>query len=355
MKLIIRADSNKFIALGHVMRCLSVADAFECASHKDEVLFVTASCDPKALIEKRGYDCEVLNTDYKDMCGEFPFFRPIIEQFKPDVILVDSYYVCDEYFHLLKKYAKVAYFDDFEKDAFPTDILINYNFNVNGFDYDRLYAEKGIKKPLLLEGPAYAPLRKEFGIFNTAKEREPHTPLRVLVSTGGSDSCHVALGICEDFVKSETARQEKAILSLLVGPFSEDYDKLKAYEKQFPEVVHICSNITKMAEFLSGFDIAVSAAGSTTFELCAAKIPTMLCYTADNQERIYNNATGLGLFFKGGSALNNIQKLREEAADFIDTAVGDYKKVYANELMKASYVDAKGAERIRDSFKNIQG
>ncbi|MBO7334738.1 MAG: hypothetical protein J6U67_07550, partial [Lachnospiraceae bacterium] len=125
MKVLFRADSNKVIAMGHVMRCLSIADALK--EEKNEVLFLTASEDPVELITRRGFDVKVLNTDFEHPDDEFTVSKPLIEAFDPDITVVDSYYVTDAFFEQLNTLSKTCYIDDYGKEAFPVDVLVNYN------------------------------------------------------------------------------------------------------------------------------------------------------------------------------------------------------------------------------------
>ena len=59
---IIRADGNTAIGMGHVMRCLSIADAMK--DRNIEPVFMTADNDCVAMIEDRGFEVCVLAVSY---------------------------------------------------------------------------------------------------------------------------------------------------------------------------------------------------------------------------------------------------------------------------------------------------
>lgn len=60
-----RADGNPEIGAGHIMRCLSIADAAAAAS--SSCVFVTADENFSSMIIGRGHEAVVLNTDYSYM------------------------------------------------------------------------------------------------------------------------------------------------------------------------------------------------------------------------------------------------------------------------------------------------
>ena len=70
---IIRADGNSVIGMGHIMRCLAIADAME-----DKPVFVTACEECGKLIQERGYRVSVLPTDYREMESELSDLEKIV-------------------------------------------------------------------------------------------------------------------------------------------------------------------------------------------------------------------------------------------------------------------------------------
>ena len=72
MRVIIRADGNREIAMGHIMRCLSIADALR--ERGAEVTFVTAGRESEGLLRERGYMPFVLDVSYREMESELDRF-----------------------------------------------------------------------------------------------------------------------------------------------------------------------------------------------------------------------------------------------------------------------------------------
>ena len=65
--IIVRADGNKEIGTGHLMRCISI---MEQSKERSDIMFLVADQSAKEIIEKKGFLCTVLNTDYKNMESE---------------------------------------------------------------------------------------------------------------------------------------------------------------------------------------------------------------------------------------------------------------------------------------------
>ncbi len=88
MKLLFRADGNPSIGAGHVMRCLSIADA---AMDKSiESIFVTAGDEFANTIRNRGVRHIVLGSAYRNMDDELPYLIQIIDDEQPVALIVDS-------------------------------------------------------------------------------------------------------------------------------------------------------------------------------------------------------------------------------------------------------------------------
>ncbi len=347
MKLLIRADANKKVAMGHVMRCLSVADAFR--STDADVIFVCASPDAKKMITERGYECIVMHTDFSKTMNELDKLVSIIRITEADMVLCDGYYFSAPYFERLKKHVSVAYMDDYGKDPYPVDVLINYNIYGDGIDYERLYLDAGVPMPKMLIGPEYAPLRKAFLDAEPIKIKKKGV-FNILVSTGGADPCGIAKVICERFL-SDTVGESK--LGVLIGPFSPDLEKIKKLAAGSDGSIVVHQNIIDMPTFLSGFDIALSAAGSTTYELCRMGIPTCLFSSADNQNMINQTFSDRDICASAGNADRGRDAVVDRLIEFADKCIHSYELRSKMAERMRSTVDALGAARIAEEMMNV--
>lgn len=333
----IRADANREIGTGHVMRCLSIAAALKKLGQ--QVCFLTADQGAAALLQAKGQAYRVLDSDYRDLEGELATLERLFDDGDrkgspaADFFLADSYYVTAAYFRKVREWMPVGCLDDKCLSGFPLDILINYNIFAEASLYGETQAE-------LLLGTEYAPLRKEFiNIPYEIRERAS----RVLVTTGGSDRYGLAGRFVEKaLADARTAHLEYCIVS---GVYNVHLEELLALEKRYPNV-KIRINVSDMQRLMQESDMAVTAGGSTMYELSAVGVP-MACFSfVDNQERIVEGFSRRGLVCFGGNYL-------AQGEAMLDGAVEGIARLAADAGLRAEYstrlrnlVDGQGAMRI---------
>lgn len=223
---------------------------------------------------------------------------------------------------------------------FSCDVLLNYNVFARAGDYEKLY--EGRAEPEFLLGTAYAPLREEF--LTVEKRKTVDEAENVFVSTGGADSEHLTL----ELIDTAMTRQSK-VFHFVVGMMNPDKEMIREKAGKSHNIV-IHENVQKMAELMESCDVAISAAGSTLYELCAIGIPTLTYVIADNQIPAAREFERRGIMKNCG----NIFELGKEtlAKKLIDEAIklADNKdaRIKVSKLMR-SLVDGKGADRILES------
>jgi len=334
--IVFRVDGNKDIGLGHVMRCLSIADSFR--KNKKECVFVMADNSVEELIETRGYKVVVLNTCYESPELEIDSIEDTICPLSPELLIVDSYYVTYEYLKYLNKLAKVVYIDDLAAFPYPVKALINYNVFGPDMDYGLLYRDAVIKPDKLFLGIKYVPLRDEFSDVNIRSQKEKVKD--IFVSTGGADSLHIGFKLVDYLCK----QSPKYNYHFVIGAVNEDYEAINKIACNRSDIV-IHRNVKNMKELMLSCDMAVSAAGSTLYELCSCAIPTITYILADNQQRGAKAFEQLGLMKNVGDA-RLIEDFSEVIVNEIETLACNLqlrKKMFAN---MQELVDGNGANRL---------
>lgn len=303
--ILFRADANQTIGMGHIMRCLSIADAMAGTSNstilprgKQDIKFVLADDQTSDLIKDRGYEPIVLHTDYKSMDSEIPVWEELSSSIDSDLLIIDSYFVTDHYLtYLREEVGRVCYIDDVLSFPYPTDILINYNAYASSEAYQRLY-EGCEQKPEFLLGVEYAPLRSSFIGVERHEQREEVKD--ILLSTGGSDQLHIALEFLR-FLHNQGG--DGRTYHILLGAMNQDKPAIREMSEKMDWIV-LHENVADMKSLICSMDLIISAAGSTLYEICACGVPLITFSTADNQ------VPGAEAFEKWGLAIN-VGDLRE--------------------------------------------
>lgn len=368
---VIRADANSKIGMGHVMRCLSVADAL--LKRGEEVLFVTADDTPVPLLTKKGVPYRVLHTDYADMEAELPGLLCILQELtqraelpeevlsrmssqrKDIAILVDSYYVTEKYLAALKKRITTIYMDDIYAFSYPVDMLINYNIYGEEMGYEKDAAFADTK---LLLGANYVPLREEFsagaGYVQSRKELSlgaanvtPAEEGGILITTGGSDSFNLAGQLLMEAMKYDALKEKE--YHVVSGSLNPHIGELQALAKKH-ENIHIHCNVTNMAELMAESEVALSAGGSTLYELCAVGVPVIAFSFAENQEHLVQTFVKRDIAQYGGNYRTDGNKMIQNTIAGLETLLED-KNLRTEYRKKArTLVDGKGADRIAEAI-----
>lgn len=325
----IRADMNEQIATGHIMRCLSIADALRGLG--EPVRFILADEQAVSLLKQRGYDAIVLHTQWNCMEEELSVLSQVIRNEHIDKLLIDSYQVTQRYLAELSKLVTTFYIDDLNLFEYPVDAVICYANYWKKFQY-----KINDKRTTYLLGMKYVPLKQAFWNCETKIISEKADNLLIL--TGGSDPFNVT----EQILDSIDTYQFQTI-DVICGIYNTNYNKfVKKYENNKNIKFHQAVN--NIEQYMKNADIAISAGGTTLYELCAIGTPAISFSFADNQLDNVRQFQEDGLIdYAGDARMDDIagtinQYLTRYRNDF------ELRKEKSEKMQKM--VDGKGAERI---------
>lgn len=330
--ILIRADTNEQIGTGHVMRCLSIAHSL--VEKGEDVLFVTADHKGDGLIMQNGFVPSCLESEWRDLEAELPALIELIKSTQPQFLLIDSYFVTERYFECLAPFTKLAYMDDLNKARWDIDYLINYNIFAAVFDYSWY---NGTRTELLLQ-PQYAPLRAEFRGRPKHEIKEEVTD--ILISAGGADP----QGISVQLMREVCPNWPDVRFHFIIGALNPQMDAIKKLAGG-NIVLHI--NETHMADLMELCDIAVSAAGSTLYELCACGTPTIAFTLADNQIIAAERFAREHIMLNAGDCRDS-DSFIQNLGVYIGDLIADQKKRQLLSNRMQTLVDSCGADRIAE-------
>ncbi|WP_417685387.1 UDP-2,4-diacetamido-2,4,6-trideoxy-beta-L-altropyranose hydrolase [Pseudidiomarina gelatinasegens] len=312
MKVMFRADASIDIGTGHVMRCLTLASALK--EHGAECRFICRAHRGNLIqtIQESGFEVTVLpllhpeNLDFMREKGSLAHANwlgaaqsddatecsLIVKDFGPDWLIVDHYAVDFRWQQLLKPhYKKLMVIDDLADRKHLADILLDQTFGRSGDDYSDLVPHHCTK----LCGTEYAILRPEFSKWRdlSLSRRNASCLKKLLVNLGGVDKDNITGQVLKIIKKHKNLPGNIEIVTVL-GKSSPWADQIKVLAASLPYKVTVMIGITNMAELMSTCDLAIGAAGATSWERCALGVPSILIVLAENQELIGKNLQDCG-------------------------------------------------------------
>lgn len=310
--IVFRADASLDIGSGHVMRCLTLADAlkargadchFICREHHGHLLEV---------IRQRGYKEYSLathvaraQTAIKNIAEESssPQQEPahaawlsstwqtdaqetatILASLQPDWLVVDHYALDLRWEEALAQhYGKLLVIDDLADRAHCCNVLLDQNLGRQPQDYAKLVPEEC----QILTGPHYALLRPEFAALRpySLQRRQGQTRLgKLLVTMGGVDQDN-ATGQVLQALKTCTIPADCRV-TVVMGLTAPWLPNVREIAEHMPWPTEVVVNVNDMAQRMANSDLAIGAAGSTSWERCCLGLPTLMVVLADNQRDI---------------------------------------------------------------------
>lgn len=352
--IIIRTDASPAIGTGHVMRCLTLANAlarkgvgvsFICREHEGNL------CD---LIEGQGFTVHRLPAPGRgfeadatpahaawlgatwqedaDQTGAFIKSLGV----KPDWLVVDHYALDSRWENALRPLVgRIFVIDDLADRTHDCDLLLDQNLFA---DMQTRYSGKVPESCRLLLGPEYALLQP---IYAELHDRIPprEGPIRrILISFGGSDRDNL------------TGRALAAFLSLnrpdidvdVVISGSSPYAPLIRDQVAGHDNIHLHSNLPTLAPLIARADLAIGAAGTTTWERLCLGLPALVVTLAENQRPIADGLRQPGLVrWLGHKDEVSEQGIRQALAELIEEGID---KEWS--LRCRATVDGKGVDRV---------
>lgn len=329
----IRADANEHIAMGHVMRCLSIA--MQLKKSGVPVLFILSDGYARELILDAGFSCEVLDNDYTKKEAELPLLLHLCETYSLKGILIDSYEVTPPYLESLQHRIPTAYIDDLHAFRYDVELLINYTPGTQETDYSL----QQYTHTTFLLGSSYTPLRPEFA--QGVRETVPDTGA-VFITTGGTDPYDMVSRLLRQMEHSPLARHDKHVV---LGKFYGREDQLRR-QQETDSSLHIYRDIPHIRDIMMQCDMAVSAGGTTLCELAACGIPTVAFTMADNQFSGTTRLAEAGALIYAGDVRENEDTTAENIVSALVSLAENTAKRQKMAAVSHGLIDGNGAERI---------
>lgn len=315
---VFRVDASAHIGTGHVMRCLTLANAlrdkgadcrFVCREHPGNLI---------DYLRQQGFDVVSLpmpdskqpshETDAPQLAHATWLgcdWATDADQTKVgagdtavDWLIVDHYALDVRWEQSLRPiYEKLMVIDDLADRTHVCDVLIDQNIVKN---IDTRYQGKVPEPCTCLLGPKYALLRPEFNALrpDSLARREMPKLNRLLVFLGGSDEKNETSKVVDGIKQANRKWQH---IDVVVGQSFPAIKTLKKDLARFPSAtLHV--QTSDMARLMAAADLAITAGGSVTWEKCALGLPSLVVIQGDNQHPIATKMHERGAQITLGSA-----------------------------------------------------
>ncbi|WZL73747.1 UDP-2,4-diacetamido-2,4,6-trideoxy-beta-L-altropyranose hydrolase [Clostridiaceae bacterium 35-E11] len=357
-KVFIRVDGSSLIGMGHIMRCITLAKELLMLGLRP--IFISSYHLGIERLKEENF--EVIETQNNQEEGfysndlvrlerESHNLNKLINEYGIEILIVDTYNVCKDYFIKLKNnISKLIYIDDLNSFPYSVDYIVNGNYNA-----DKIHYTKYFPHTELLLGNKYTLMRKEFRNIPRCKVKQKIES--VMITTGSTDNFLLS----EKFLITLLSQYDDLKINIVVGKGYKNIDKLIYYKCQnnnirlYSNERTICNEYgdieyKSMSSIMMISDIAFSAGGSTLYELMACGIPTIGFIIAENQQGIVNSLATDGYILNLGWY---IDITKEKIISEFDKLYKSYETRKFMEERSRSLVDGRGAERVAKIIKDI--
>ena len=291
-----RADASLQIGTGHVMRCLTLADAlseqgaqcvFICREHAGHLLSLIERRGHKAFslpAPIAGYEAQPglahatwLGTDWATDAEQT---RQLLKEQSIDWLVVDHYALDARWERdLAPHYRKLMVIDDLADRLHTCDLLLDQTYGREVADY----------RPLVpadcntLCGSEYALLRPEFAALRSYSLQRRARPAlgELLITMGGVDKDNATGQVLQALCNCPLPADCR--ITVVMGASAPWLDKVRKQAQDMPWTTRVLIGVSDMAQLMADSDLAIGAAGATSWERCCLGLPTAMMVLAENQ------------------------------------------------------------------------
>jgi UDP-2,4-diacetamido-2,4,6-trideoxy-beta-L-altropyranose hydrolase len=359
----LRADASLDIGTGHVMRCLTLADAlrrrgavcrFICREHPGhlidqilergfEVLVLPGASPSGALGVRSGIDyIGWLGTDQATDAAQT---REVLIGRRLDWLVVDHYALDETWERMIRPATrKVLVIDDLANRRHECELLLDQNLGRATSDYAYLLPATGT----ILAGPRYALLRPEFAALRAQSlvRRSTERVQQLLVTLGGVDKDNLTLFVLKVLAGSVLPADCQIIA--VMGGRAPGLQAVREFAASTPGRIELRVDEKNMAALMVASDVAIGAAGGTAWERCCLGLPTLLVLVAENQL-----AGALALQARGAALVANAGLPLEEGLRAQLPHLLDPRRLSQMQAACIAMVDGEGVRRVVEKLLHV--
>jgi len=350
--LAIRADGSSGIGYGHLVRTGVLAQKF--LKHNHQVTYLTRT--PSTVSDVCPNEIDIYQIEEEEIKDTLRW----LERVAPDVLLTDSYNVDTEYQkRLVDSASLLATITDDTRFTLCSDMNINGNVHAPELDYE--WVEE---KPDMLLGTDYLLMREEFQQLADKTPPWRDSPDRALITFGGSDMNNATPDIIHAFDGFGV------VVDVIIGPGFTNQDKIQKAARRTDAEFNLLEDPDNLPQLMFNSDFAVSAGGSTVYELLLTGTPVVGIPQSNNQVPIIERLSSKGAILpvgvdaststNSGDSAEKIQLLDVHASNITEQSKTAIKRMVSDTQSRREFrdygmslVDGKGVDRIYHQMKQL--
>ena len=367
MNIVFRCDASIQIGTGHVMRCLTLADElakqgakchFICREHKGNLI---------KLITEKGHQTYKLQAEIQNSHNKKNSDEPVllhskwlgssqeedaiqseafIRKLQPEWLVIDHYALDSYWEEKLRSHCNnILVIDDLADRKHDCDLLLDQTFSRNKQDYQNLvpnYCK-------ILCGTTYAILRPEFTKWRqySLERRKDNGVNNILINLGGVDKDNMTSRILESL--KQAALPELCEITVVMGSTAPWLDIVTTKANQLPWPTEVKTGVSNMAELMANSDLAIGAAGSTSWERCCLGLPTIMLVIAENQTDIAENLGSINAV----KVVLDDSNLTQVINEYLFELIQNPEKLKAMNQASADVLDGYGTYKVIEQMKSF--
>jgi UDP-2,4-diacetamido-2,4,6-trideoxy-beta-L-altropyranose hydrolase len=345
LSLYIMADADSKIGTGHIMRCIALAQAWQDRGGKATFF---SHCESDTLRQ------HIINEGFGFIAIEIPHSDPsVLDQtleklsaisYRPSAncwLVLDGYHYTPDYQAAIRDAGiHLLVIDDMNHlQHYHADILLNQNIHAQDLKY---HCDEDTT---LLLGTRYVLLRREFLKYRDFKHKIPKRAKNILVTLGGADPDNVTLKAIEALNLLE---DPDISVKIIIGPANPHQEMLRKALSSIHFKMELLANPLNIPCLMTWADVAVSAGGSTCWELAFMELPSILIALSPDQQGIVDGLS------HNGFALKIDEHITQDIADALSALIVDHEKRKTMSIQGRNLVDGNGACRVVKAIKNAR-
>jgi UDP-2,4-diacetamido-2,4,6-trideoxy-beta-L-altropyranose hydrolase len=283
-----RVDGDAQIGIGHVMRCIALAQALQEVNGQPVFVMTTVVPALQSRLESFGMKFTNISTQAGSYDDSMQTAR-LAKEMSAVWVILDGYHFDDNYQKYIKDHElNLLILDDYgHSHHYFADLVLNQNI----YAQEDLYVSRELSVQLLL-GVNYSLLRSEFLASKVWSREIAPAAQKILVTLGGGDLNNVTAKVIQAIAQINVEGLEVVVI---VGGSNPHLQSIEKVIQELSFNVRLISDPPSILGWMKWADIAVSGGGSTCYELAFLGLPSLIIVLAENQRMVAAGLESAGI------------------------------------------------------------